>query len=149
MKKVIITALVFIFFTGCASLKSSMSDKRSVVVRAAKNMTGKKYAYGKQNKHTGFDCSGLAQFAYREAGIGIPRTAKAQHARSRKTDRGGLKKADLVFFSTLGPGATHVGIYLGADKFIHAPSKGKTVRIDSMNNVYWKKAYYGAGKYIE
>ena len=144
-----IPLLIIVIFSSCASLKSVKSNKRDIIIRSAKNMLNKMYRYGVQDKHLGFDCSGLTQFAYREAGINIPRTSSSQHRRATKISKEELEPADLVFFSTLGPGATHVGIYLGEGKFIHAPSPGKKVQIVSMDNPYWKKNYYAAGTYLK
>lgn len=133
---------------GCASFKISDNDARKVVVRAAKDMIGKKYRFGETDRHTGFDCSGLSQYAYSEAGIKIPRTAKEQYQAAKKISRENLNEGDLVFFSTNGPGASHVGIYCGKNEFIHAPSQGKNIRKDNMENSYWKKNFYGAGNFF-
>jgi cell wall-associated NlpC family hydrolase len=112
-------------------------------------MLEKKYKFGEQDPGSGFDCSGLAQYAYKQAGINIPRTASAQYESSTRISKGELKDADLVFFSTSGPGATHVGIYLGNGKFIHSPSEGKKVQIVDLNNPYWKANFFGAGSYFK
>jgi len=112
-------------------------------------MQDKYYAYGKQDNFEGFDCSGLAQYAYAEAGIKIPRTVKQQYEKCDKINKDGLRRGDLVFFSTYAPGPTHVGIFIGEGKFIHSPTTGKKVEISDLSNVYWDKAYYGAGSYIK
>ena len=80
IKFIAMFCLVVILFTSCASMKEAKSNKRDIIIRYAKNMLNKMYRYGKQDKHLGFDCSGLTQYAYREAGIKIPRTSKSQHA---------------------------------------------------------------------
>jgi len=129
-------------------MRVSDKDARKTVIRAAKDMIGKKYRFGQTDKHLGFDCSGLSQFAYAEAGIKIPRTAKAQYAAAGKISMDSLDEGDLVFFSTNGPGASHVGIYSGNREFIHAPSEGKNIRKDSLDNPYWKKNYFGSGSFI-
>ncbi len=112
-------------------------------------MIGKYYRYGAQDKFVGFDCSGLTQYAYSEAGVKIPRTANSQYRRSQRLEKKALKKGDLVFFSTKGTGASHVGIYLGGNKFIHSPSAGKSVEIVSLKNSYWKDAYFSAGRFLK
>ncbi len=148
MKKTALFLSCVIFFCSCASFKTAGYNKRDVIARAAKNMRGKTYRYGESSRRSGFDCSGLTQYAYKEAGVNIPRTAAAQYKRSRKITKKELKKADLVFFSTKGSGASHVGIYLGNGSFIHSPSSGKEVRISMLKNPYWKSHYYGAGRYL-
>jgi len=149
MKEAVLFFAAFMAVSSCVSMQSVKSDCREIVVRSAKNMLGKTYRYGSQDRHAGFDCSGLVQYAYREAGIGIPRTAGSQYARSKKIDKNEMKPGDLVFFSTKGKGATHVGIYIGGGKFIHSPSAGKKVQIVYLSNPYWKKNYYGSGRYID
>ncbi|MFW6081694.1 MAG: C40 family peptidase, partial [Desulfosalsimonas sp.] len=96
-----------------------------------------------------FDCGGYVQFVFRQAGFDIPRTSGRQLDAGYKVGRANLKKGDLVFFTrwkllnTLLP-PSHVGIYIGGDRFIHAPSSGKTVRIDDLNKPYWRGHYKGA-----
>ena len=97
----------------------------------------------------GFDCSGFVQFVYSQAGFEIPRTSTQQFRSGCKVSRSNLKKGDLVFFKTrkylgtiLYPG--HVGIYIGENRFIHSPSPGDAVRIDHLDNSYWKAHYKGA-----
>jgi cell wall-associated NlpC family hydrolase len=122
---------------------------RGAVVKAAVSQLDKYYSYGSQDKYQGFDCSGLAQYSYNEAGIKIPRTVKLQYDSAQKIQKGELKPADLVFFTTYAPGATHVGIYIGNGKFIHAPTTGKKVDISELKNVYWEKAFITGGRYIK
>jgi cell wall-associated NlpC family hydrolase len=140
--------LLSVLFASCASMRTSGNNERDIIVRCAMDMIDKGYKYGSQDPEGGFDCSGLVQFAYKQAGIDIPRTASAQYYKTLKIDLGKAKEGDLVFFSTVGPGPTHVGIYLGGGKFIHAPSEGKKIRQEDMNNNYWKNAYYGAGTFF-
>jgi len=121
---------------------------RGKTVKAAMTMLDKYYRYGGQGGYEGYDCSGLAQYAYAEAGIKIPRTVKRQYAEARRVDRPALKPGDLVFFTTYAAGATHVGIYAGKGYFIHSPTTGKKVDISSMENPYWKKAFVGAGTFF-
>ena len=129
-------------------MRTSGYNERNIIVRFARNMMDKNYAYGGDNPSGGFDCSGLAFYAYKEAGIIIPRTTGGQYKKARKIDLKDAKEADLLFFSTNGPGATHVGIYLGKGKFIHSPSEGKKVQMVDVNKAYWKTNFYGAVSYI-
>jgi len=148
-KPILFIIIILIFFISCASLKESAQNKREVIVRYAKNFLNKKYRYGVQDPHYGFDCSGLVQYAYKEAGINIPRTAKEQYARSKKINKNELELGDLVFFSIENNEISHVGIYVGNNKFIHSPSSGKNVRIDELSNPYWEKVYAGCGTYLK
>jgi cell wall-associated NlpC family hydrolase len=124
-------------------MRHSGFNERDVIVRYARNMMDKSYAYGQNDPSAGFDCSGLVFYAYKEAGIKIPRTTASQYLKGRKIDLKDASEGDLVFFSTVGAGATHVGLYLGNGKFIHSPSEGKKVQIVDMEKNYWKKVYYG------
>ncbi len=103
------------------------------------------YKYGGSSPTTGFDCSGFVGDVFRHtAGMNMPRSTIeiSQVGQAIKSDN--LRSGDLVFFNTLKQKFSHVGIYLGDDRFIHAPSKGGKVRIENMNDKYWKKGYDGA-----
>jgi cell wall-associated NlpC family hydrolase len=93
----------------------------------------------------GFDCSGLTYFVYHRLGLELPRSAATQAAVGRKVRQNRLRAGDLVFFAT-GPGreVTHVGIYLGGWKFIHAPGQGKTVIISRLDSDYYARKYHSA-----
>ncbi|HEY9278434.1 MAG TPA: C40 family peptidase [Eoetvoesiella sp.] len=111
----------------------------------ALNFLGTKYKLGGETPYTGFDCSGLVTYAAEKSlGLKLPRTS-AEIAREGKSVKlTDLKKGDLVFFNTLGRRYSHVGIYLGNKKFVHAPRTGAVVRVESMDIAYWKKRYNGA-----
>ncbi|CFO41411.1 lipoprotein [Bordetella pertussis] len=80
----------------------------------------------------------------------MPRTARAQRGAGRTVARKNLRPGDLVFFATRGRGVTsHVGIYIGQDQFVHAPTRGSKVRVDSMDNRYWNKRFVGARRYLD
>jgi len=113
----------------------------------AKKQINKKYVWGGSNPHTGFDCSGLMQYAYKTSKIHIPRTAAAQYKHTKRISMKHLKVGDLIFFHTRRTRArvNHVGIYLGGGKFIHAPRRGKVVTIANLNG-YWRKKFVGAGR---
>lgn len=96
----------------------------------------------------GFDCSGFVRYSFNEAGIHIPRTSAQQYTQSQKISQQELQPGDLVFFNIRGRKISHVGIYLGQGQFIHAPSSGKAVSIDSLNNPYWKARIRGTGHYF-
>jgi cell wall-associated NlpC family hydrolase len=105
----------------------------------AVTMVGKPYRYGGAAPSTGFDCSGLVQFSFRQAGVPIPRSTEEQRLSSRPVAAAELQPGDLVFFDHQGEKNSHVGIYTGGGMFVHAPSTGKEVRRDRLDSPYWKK----------
>lgn len=116
------------------------------VTWSARKQTGKLYCWGGSNPKTGFDCSGLTQYAFRQgAGVSIPRTAAEQFKASTKLAQTEARKGDLVFFRTRGKRVSHVGIYLGENKFIHAPRTGKAITTSKLEG-YWKKRLVGFGR---
>lgn len=94
---------------------------------------------------SGFDCSGFTQRVFHINGVSLPRIASDQYWKGRQVAREHLSIGDLVFFSTYGPGATHVGIYMGGGNFIHA-SSSHGVTISSLGDSYWAKRYFGASR---
>lgn len=127
--------------TGCAStpVVDSPGDARhQAASEVAASMVGKPYRYGGGTPH-GFDCSGLVHFSFNRAGMEVPRSTETQRKRSRRVARANLSRGDLVFFDQLGKSSSHVGIYLGDNRFVHAPSSGKHVRVDTLTDPYWRK----------
>lgn len=116
-------------------------------VLAAKKQINTKYRWGGTTPRTGFDCSGLMQYAYKSSRVYLPRTAAAQYKHTKRVSMKSLKVGDLIFFHTRRTRAriNHVGIYLGGGKFIHAPRRGKLVSISDLNS-YWRKKAVGAGR---
>lgn len=141
--------ICFYMFNTCVSIKESNQNKREMIVRYAKNFLNKKYRFGIQDPYYGFDCSAFSQYVYKQAGINIPRTASEQYNKSKKINKNELEPGDLIFFNINGGNISHVGIFIGDDKFIHSPSTGKNIRIDSINNSYWEKVYSGSGSYLK
>ncbi|MFP4467119.1 MAG: C40 family peptidase [Candidatus Goldiibacteriota bacterium] len=121
---------------------------RGNITAAALALKGENYVYGGRKPGEGFDCSGFVRYVYASAGINIPRSAAGQYKRSLKLLKAQLKKGDLVFFSTAGAGPSHVGIYTGKGRFIHAPSAGGKVRVDSIDEKYWKIRFMRGGNLI-
>lgn len=103
----------------------------------ATKLVGARYRYGGNNPSKGFDCSGLVQYSYRLAGVRIPRNTRYQYQHSHFIRRSELRKGDLLFFNQQGKRFSHVGIYIGNSKFVHAPSSGKRVRVSTIKNPYW------------
>lgn len=117
----------------------------SVLFRAI-GLVGTPYRYGGNTPSSGFDCSGLVDYVYRtEAGVALPRTAHDIGALDApKLERDDLAPGDLVFFHGRGRRITHVGIYVGEGRFVHAPNTGGTVRLDQLDGPYWRQHFlYG------
>ncbi|MDF3867439.1 C40 family peptidase [Pseudomonas denitrificans (nom. rej.)] len=122
----------------------------SRIVARAYELIGTPYRWGGQTEEDGFDCSGLLVYLYRSiADRRLPRTTASMIAqRHNQVDRDELQPGDAVFFNHNGAGATsHVGLYIGGDRFIHAPRTGKTIRIDSLDNSYWQRSYTTARRF--
>lgn len=123
--------------------RPTRSDKP--LAQTALNFLGIKYRFGGDTPKEGFDCSGLVAYvAEKSLGLKLPRRSAELAREGLTVDRDELKKGDLVFFNTRRSRNSHVGIYLGNHEFVHAPSTGSVVRIDSMDTTYWKKRYNGA-----
>jgi cell wall-associated NlpC family hydrolase len=111
---------------------------------------GVPYLWGGTDPLKGLDCSGLVQVVFRNAaGITLPRTAIEQAGQGNRVNQRELKPADLVFFNTIGNNISHVGIYVGDGKFLHAPATGKFVRIDKIYSRFWTTRYVTARRMIE
>ncbi len=122
---------------------------RKKLISTAERFLGIDYKWGGESQKTGFDCSGLTMVVYKLNGIALPRNSRSQYKSGRKIKKSNLQKGDLVFFATgWGKKVSHVGIYKGKGKFIHAPSKGKKIQISSLNNSYFKNSYVGARTYL-
>ncbi len=92
----------------------------------------------------GFDCSGFVRYVYQQHGVAMPREVREQFKVGKQISRDDLEPGDLVFFSTVAPGASHVGIVIGGDQFVHAPSERGVVRVESLSQQYWGSRYIGA-----
>lgn len=121
------------------------SQAPKTLASTAMKFLGVKYRYGGDAPGEGFDCSGLVAYAAEKSlGLKLPRRAREQAQQGISVDRDELRRGDLVFFNTLGSRFSHVGIYLGDHKFLHAPRTGASIRVDSMDMAYWRKRYNGA-----
>ena len=111
----------------------------------ALSLVGVHYRWGGNSPQTGFDCSGLVSHVYRQiAGLVLPRDSYAMARLGTPIALDELRPGDLVFFNTMRRPFSHVGIYLGDKRFVHAPSSGKTVDVVDMTEPYWAKRYNGA-----
>lgn len=117
---------------------------------AALAAAGFDYQRGGKSMASGFDCSGLVAHVFNEAyGVKLPHNAAAQSERGKRIERHELEPGDLVFFNTLKRPFSHVGIYLGDNRFIHAPKPGAVVRTENMRVAYWQQRYDGARRIVE
>ena len=119
------------------------------VLFRALGLVGTPYRYGGNTPEGGFDCSGLVGYVFRDsAGIGLPRSSRDIAAMDAPTvGRRGLHSGDLVFFGSR-DGVNHIGIYVGENRFVHAPSSGGTVRLDTLEGAYWKDRYLFAKRVL-
>lgn len=102
------------------------------------------YRPGGQSHETGFDCSGLVAHVYREAfGLRLPHDTAQQSRQGTPVPRSELEPGDLVFYNTLGRPYSHVGLYIGDGRFVHAPRSGATVRIERVDAAYWAQRFNG------
>ncbi|TDF63699.1 C40 family peptidase [Cupriavidus sp. L7L] len=115
----------------------------------AMSLVGTPYRYGGNTPDAGFDCSGLVRYVVsRAASVDLPRTTEAMGTRGTTLDRSEVASGDLVFFNTTGRANSHVGIYVGQNRFVHAPSSGGTVRLEDMGKPYWASRYNGARRVV-
>lgn len=116
------------------------------IVDRALSFVGTKYVYGGSST-SGFDCSGFTKYIYAGSGISIPRSSYSQFSSGSKVSKDNLQPGDLVFFSTYAAGASHVGIYIGGGRFVHASNPSSGVKIDGINDSFYGPRYLGARRY--
>ena len=126
--------------------KAVASTTLDKVAFCALKQCGKGYCWGGNTPMKGFDCSGLTQYSFGQgASVEIPRTAAAQYKVAEKVSKKEAGRGDLVFFKTRGSRVSHVGIYLGEDKFVHAPRTGKPIMVSKLSG-YWQHRLVGFGR---
>jgi cell wall-associated NlpC family hydrolase len=118
-------------------------DVGADAARYALEMVGTPYRYGGKTPK-GFDCSGLVLYSYALAGKQLPVNLGGQRAASRPVPRKQVRPGDLLFFDLTDEGRSHVGLYVGGGRFVHAPSRGKLVSTASLSNPYWRRHFAGA-----
>jgi hypothetical protein len=124
-------------------------DLRSEIVGTAKRFIGTPYRWGGTSPDEGFDCSGLTMVVYQLNGLKLPRSSRQQYGAGIPIGRNELSQGDLVFFATTGGRRiSHVGIYVGKGRFIHAPGRGKKIRTDLLTRRYYQARYMGARTYL-
>jgi cell wall-associated NlpC family hydrolase len=122
-----------------------MSEQRAEALLQTLLALGVDYRYGGGSPESGLDCSGLVAHVFREAyGIQLPHNARAQSEFGVRVSLSELRAGDLVFYNTLNRPYSHVGIYLGDGRFVHAPKTGAQVRVEPINGSYWMRRFDGA-----
>jgi cell wall-associated NlpC family hydrolase len=118
---------------------------REALLSFAMKLRDIRYQRGGRAPTTGFDCSGFVRYVFAHSiGLDLPTNSASQFLAGLKVKRNEMKTGDLVFFRTRGKAISHVGMYIANGQFIHSPSAGKTVRVDSLNEAYWSKHFAGA-----
>lgn len=145
--------LALVIPIGCSTVPPEMpkaetapvGERRAEALLQALLALGLDYRYGGNSPETGFDCSGLVAHVFREAyGIRLPQNARAQSEYGVRVSLAELRAGDLVFYNTLNRPFSHVGIYLGEGRFVHAPKTGAQVRVEPIRGSYWMKRFDGA-----
>lgn len=140
---------IFMVLALAACGSSPSPDRPSVspgerAAAVALDQVGTRYRYGGDSPQ-GFDCSGLVHYAYAQAGLNVPRTTGQLWAAAARVDRRDLRRGDLLFFRIDGK-MSHVGLYLGERRFVHAPQSGRTVSVESLDAPFYRKALLRAGR---
>jgi cell wall-associated NlpC family hydrolase len=125
-----------------ATLPPGSADGYSISSTAL-SLRGAPYRNGGSDP-AGFDCSGFVQYVFEQYGIAMPRDVRRQFEVGSIVDTAALEPGDLVFFSTVAPGVSHVGIAVGSDQFVHAPSSSGVVRVERLSAQYWSSRFVGA-----
>jgi cell wall-associated NlpC family hydrolase len=127
-----------------------LTTATDAAVRSALLLRGTRYQFGGSSPESGFDCSGLVAYVWAEQSITLPRSVASQFGVGIAVHWDRLQRGDLVFFSTLGPGATHVGIVTDASRteFVHAPANGGSVRVERFDAPYWRGRFVGARRLL-
>ena len=129
---------------------SSFTDRATSLAIEAMSLIGIHYRRGGTSPENGLDCSGLVRYVFKQSNnIDLPRTSAEMSRVGEQVDKKDLQPGDLVFFNTVRRTFSHVGIYLGDNKFIHAPTPGSAVRIESMDLSYWKARFTGARRVLD
>jgi cell wall-associated NlpC family hydrolase len=133
--------------TPPAGASPSLQDARGLAIaRDARALIGAPYRYGGHDLD-GFDCSGLVSYVHRGQGVPVPRTAADQHRVARPVPRDALKPGDLVFFRIDSRQVSHVGVYVGEGRFVHAPRSGRPVGESRIDEPYFAERFAGAGTF--
>ena len=158
-----VLAAIGVLATGCAGAPTAPAPRASgsmtveprvadegvgaAIADVAMGMVGTRYVYGGTDPELGFDCSGLVYYAYGQAGYEVPRTSREQFRAARKISVGEADPGDLMFFQDQTK-LSHVGIYLGGGRFVHAPASGKNVAVGSLDSHYYREHLVAVGRLL-
>lgn len=123
-------------------------DMGYIAARTAERFVGIPYRWGGNTVVDGLDCSGFARAVYNLCGVNIPRNSGEQYRVGQAVEKGELKDGDLVFFGASTEQISHVGIYVGKGKFVHAPRRGDDIKISSLDENYYTKKFIGGRRYF-
>jgi cell wall-associated NlpC family hydrolase len=127
------------------SMATNSDGKMNELVMYAVSLADTPYRFGGNSPDNGFDCSGFVVHVFRHSlGVTLPRTSHELSRVGTAVTKSHLRPGDLVFFNTQHSAYSHVGIYMGEDKFVHAPKTGSQIRVEKMNATYWQSRYNGA-----
>ena len=118
------------------------------LIQTALAFQGVPYRLGGDSPSSGFDCSGFVRYVFAANHVDVPRTVIEQFAVGTRIPPSDVHAGDLLFFSTVAPGPSHVGIALGDGRFVHAPAENGTVRLDRFDSAYWRDRFVGARRLI-
>lgn len=156
LRAALLTVAVVLFVTACGAARLApppdtpeIAAKRDNIIFFSLGLIDTGYRFGGKNPEAGLDCSGMVSYVFREAAdLRVSGSAADIAKRGREIDKRDLRPGDLVFFNTLGRSFSHVGIYIGNGKFIHAPSSRGKVRIERMDNRYFAQRFEMARTYL-
>lgn len=123
-------------------------DMGYIAARTAERFVGIPYRWGGENVVDGMDCSGFVRAVYNLCGFSIPRTSREQYKTGDPVQKGDLRDGDLVFFGSAEESINHVGIYVGGNRFVHAPRRGEEIRATSIDDGYFERRFVGARRYF-
>jgi len=131
--------------------KTAKSDRDMgfIAARTAERFVGIPYRWGGDTVVDGLDCSGFVRAVYNLCGVNIPRTSREQYKTGESVSKSELKDGDLVFFGSSASKINHVGIYVGNDKFVHAPRRGEDIKVAGIHENYFEKRFVGARRYFQ
>lgn len=144
MRRIVISVLVLCGAAACSTNPTTGVDVGHRAVDVALAQVGAPYRYGGATP-AGFDCSGLVYYSYAKAGKSIPRTTSGQWSALPPVSSRELQSGDLLFFS-IGGKMSHVGLYVGSGRFVHAPSSGKSVKLERLDSGFYRTAFLRAGR---
>ena len=128
------------------AINDQVAEKGYKIAQLAKSLQGSPYRYGGNSPKHGFDCSGLVYYTHEKFGLRVPRTSRQQFNAAKPISRKELLSGDLVFFILDKREISHVGIYVGGGRFIHAPKSGKKVTSSSLSEPFWRTRIVGSGR---